>query len=160
MKAKDGRASTDRRVKHRQVRAQAQQLHPARRGSLQQEDMMDGVLFANAAAAGTPYRGWFVGHFVRGLGQTSDVEIKWGVHPKGQQNGSFATNARAHSLSVLVSGRFRIIFESGGEREEVMLEKAGDFALWKPGVPHDWVAEEDSVVLTVRWPSIPRDQGA
>ena len=27
--------------------------------------------------------------------------------------------------------------------------------VWGRGVDHSWYAEEDSVVLTVRWPSVP-----
>jgi len=120
---------------------------------------MNGVFSANAGHAGKPYRGWFMGHFVRGPGQSDDVEVKWGVHPQGDRNGGFASNARAHTLSILISGRFRIVFENGSAREEIMLEKEGDFAMWEPGVAHDWEAEADSIVLTVRWPSIPKDQG-
>ena len=39
----------------------------------------------------------------------------------------------------------------------VLLEREGDYALWPPGVAHDWLAEEASVVVTVRWPSLPGD---
>ena len=35
------------------------------------------------------------------------------------------------------------------------LEKEGDYAVWGPGIGHSWQAEEDSIVITVRWPSIP-----
>ncbi|WP_374005171.1 hypothetical protein [Streptomyces ipomoeae] len=36
-----------------------------------------------------------------------------------------------------------------------MLERQGDYVVWGRGVDHSWVAEEESVVLTVRWPSVP-----
>jgi quercetin dioxygenase-like cupin family protein len=37
----------------------------------------------------------------------------------------------------------------------VLLEKQGDYVVWGKGVDHSWYAEEESVVLTVRWPSVP-----
>jgi quercetin dioxygenase-like cupin family protein len=36
----------------------------------------------------------------------------------------------------------------------VLLERQGDYVVWGPGVDHSWRAEEESVVLTVRWPSV------
>ena len=38
---------------------------------------------------------------------------------------------------------------------DVVLAERGDYVVWGPGVDHSWCAEEESVVLTVRWPSIP-----
>jgi hypothetical protein len=36
----------------------------------------------------------------------------------------------------------------------VLLERAGDYALWPPGIAHRWRIElPDTIVLTVRWPS-------
>jgi hypothetical protein len=35
------------------------------------------------------------------------------------------------------------------------LEKEGDYVVWGPGIDHCWQAEKDSIVITVRWPSIP-----
>ena len=35
------------------------------------------------------------------------------------------------------------------------LERAGDYAVWGPGIDHTWQAEADAVVITVRWPSLP-----
>ncbi|MET9017469.1 signal peptidase I, partial [Streptomyces olivaceoviridis] len=37
----------------------------------------------------------------------------------------------------------------------VLLEEQGDYVVWGRGVDHSWFAEEESVVLTVRWPSVP-----
>ena len=58
------------------------------------------------------------------------------------------------SLSILVRGRFRLTFPDG----EALLVTPGDYALWPPGVAHGWTAEEDCVVVTVRWPSRRDDQ--
>jgi quercetin dioxygenase-like cupin family protein len=50
-----------------------------------------------------------------------------------------------------VKGRFRIELSVGS----FVLAEPGDYALWGPGIDHWWVAEEESTVITVRWPSIP-----
>jgi hypothetical protein len=118
--------------------------------------MPAGVVCGNAAADGDRYRGWLVGHFVEPAGdprRTGDVSVKWGVHPAGEARTAWAANAVATTLSILVRGRFRIIFPDG----ECLLAREGDYALWAPGTPHHWHAETDSVVLTVRWPSRPGD---
>ena len=108
----------------------------------------------NANLDGQP-SGWFVGAFVKdesSLRHTQDVEIKWRHHEKGEQQAEWE-DSEGTSVSVLVSGQFRIIFESG----QSDLLQQGDYAIWAPGVPHRSVALDDSVILTVRWPSIPSD---
>ena len=113
------------------------------------------LVTGNAARDGAPLRGWFVGHFVPdGLPKSEQVEIKWGVHAHNDTRSAWASSAAAMTLSVLVRGRFRLTFESG----EHLLARSGDYALWGPGVVHRWQAEEDdTVVLTVRWPSVAGD---
>jgi quercetin dioxygenase-like cupin family protein len=61
--------------------------------------------------------------------------------------------AEATTLSILVRGRFRYAFPG----REILLRREGDYVMWPAGVPHAWTAEEDSIVLTVRWPSKPGD---
>jgi quercetin dioxygenase-like cupin family protein len=79
------------------------------------------------------------------------VEIKWGVHPRGDTRAQWVRGEKRTALQVLVSGRFRVDFPG----RSVMLERQGDYVVWGEGVDHSWVAEEESVVLTVRWPSLP-----
>ncbi|GAA2918135.1 hypothetical protein GCM10011428_37800 [Streptomyces violaceus] len=52
----------------------------------------------------------------------------------------------------LVSGKSRL--DLGGGVGSVTLEKQGDYMVWGPGIDHSWQAEDDSVVVTVRWPSV------
>jgi hypothetical protein len=122
---------------------------------------MDGVLSGNAAALATTEtkHGWFVGRFIDTdpYRQTHDVEVKWGRHNKGEKNG-FAANKTARTLSVLISGKLRITFHRGEQSEDVLLQNEGDFALWLPCLEHNSVFEADTVVLTIRWPSIADDQ--
>lgn len=109
----------------------------------------------NAADESDDYRGWLVGHFVdpgRGpVRQTTNLEIKWGIHPAGQKRPEWTESEERSTLVILVSGRFRVDLSAGS----VTLERQGDYLTWGPGIDHSWQAEEDSVVITVRWPSIP-----
>jgi hypothetical protein len=115
----------------------------------------------NAREDGEPYRGWLVGHFVNhhaSLRRTEACEVKWGLHPAGEARNQWVTEERATTLVILISGRFHIQL-SDDPTDEVVLSRQGDYATWGPGVDHHWEAEEDSVVLTVRWPSLPGRAG-
>jgi hypothetical protein len=117
------------------------------------------VIFGNAGAEGASRGGWFAGHFIMpedDARSTSALEVKWGVHSAGDCRTEWAVNATATTLSILVKGRFRLQFPS----QEIVLSREGDYALWMPGVPHYWSAEEDSVIVTVRWPSVSGDSSA
>jgi hypothetical protein len=118
-----------------------------------------GVVMGNAGVDGAgDTRGWFVGHFVtRGDPRHTDaVEVKWGTHRAGESRPALSPGGGSTSLSILVRGRFRLTFPDG----DVLLVAPGDYALWLPSVPHGWRAEEDSVVVTVRWPSHPQPVAA
>jgi quercetin dioxygenase-like cupin family protein len=57
------------------------------------------------------------------------------------------------SLAILVQGKFQYRFPEA----EIVLARQGDNVLWPPGVFHTWAAVQDSVILTIRWPSKPND---
>jgi hypothetical protein len=98
-------------------------------------------------------RGWILGHFIKpsnDIRATNDLEIKWGVHPAGQRRPEWTTDERRTTLVLLVQGKFRVDLTVG----TVQLDRQGDYAVWGPGIDHSWSAEEDSIVITVRWPSI------
>jgi quercetin dioxygenase-like cupin family protein len=61
------------------------------------------------------------------------------------------TGEQRSTLVLLVSGKFRIDLTVGN----VTLERQGDYITWGPGIDHSWQAEQDSTVITVRWPSTP-----
>lgn len=105
--------------------------------------------------------GWFVGHFLdasAGPAASQAVEVKWGTHKAGAVKAIEGVNRTATTLSILVSGRFRLDFPNHGCG--VVLEKPGDYAIWDAGVSHRWRVIEDAVIVTVRWPSLPDDQHA
>jgi len=97
--------------------------------------------------------GWLLGHFHSpGDPRHSDeVEIKWGVHPVGESRAEWVRSEERTTVAVLISGRFRLLFPE----RDALLAEAGDYVVWGKGVDHSWVAEEESVVLIVRWPSVP-----
>ncbi|MBW8481737.1 cupin domain-containing protein [Actinomadura parmotrematis] len=115
--------------------------------------MPDDVYVGKAAADAAADRGWLLGHFKEpgDRRHSADVEIKWGVHPKGERRARWTSGESRTALLVLISGRFRLEFPGG----DVVLAEQGDYVVWPRGVDHSWEAEEESVVLTVRWPSVP-----
>ncbi|MFC9914484.1 signal peptidase I [Streptomyces sp. NPDC127197] len=115
--------------------------------------MHDSVYVGNAGKDAALDRGWLLGHFkdVGDPRHSEAVEIKWGVHPRGDERSQWVKSKERTALPVLISGRFCV--ELPGR--SVLLEQQGDYVVWGRGVDHPWFAEEESVVLTVRWPSVP-----
>lgn len=106
----------------------------------------------NALEKGRERRGWFVGQFMTGSHHSDDVEIKWAFHAAGEARNEWSPGDAGHSISILIRGKFVLMFDDG----ERVLESEGDYVLWGPGERHTWRTEEDTVICTVRWPSIPR----
>ena len=107
----------------------------------------------NAAAASKKTRGWFLGHFITGEDnplRSSDLEVKWFTHACGEARAEWSPANDVRTLNILIRGRFVLVFPD----HEVLLEKEGDFVLFGPGIAHSFRSEEESLVLTVRWPSI------
>jgi len=88
--------------------------------------------------------------------KNDDFEVKWGVHPKGDKKDIAGMNIKAKTLSILIKGKFLVSFPDDGE--EVILGNQGDYVYFENGIYHGSEALEDSVVLTIRWPSIGGDQ--
>ncbi|MEV5765095.1 signal peptidase I [Micromonospora sp. NPDC052213] len=115
---------------------------------------MDGTVYVGKAGVdGATNAGWLLGHFMPpgAVRHSTDVEVKWGVHPAGEARSRWATGERRTALLVLVSGRFRVELPD----RTVVLREPGDYVVWGRGVDHSWYAECEAVVLTVRWPSVP-----
>jgi hypothetical protein len=108
----------------------------------------------NAAEDGQERRGWIIGHFIdpaEGVRSSNDVEVKWGIHPVGDRRPEWTADDQRTTLVLLVQGNFRINLTE----TSITLEKQGDYAVWGSGIDHSWEAITDSVVITVRWPSLP-----
>lgn len=106
----------------------------------------------NAADDGRDTRGWLLGHFIdssHGIRSTKNVEIKWGIHPAGEKRPRWTSDDQRTTLVLLIEGNFAVNLTEGSAE----LTRQGDYAVWGPGIDHSWEAKENSVVITVRWPS-------
>jgi hypothetical protein len=113
-----------------------------------------GEIYVGTADLDAPKeRGWLLGHFLPtdDPRHSPDVEIKWGRHQAGERRAEWVRAEHRTAVLFLITGRFRLDFPT----RAVTLTTPGDYVLWHAGVDHSWQAEQDSVVLTVRWPSIP-----
>jgi hypothetical protein len=111
----------------------------------------------NARADQVAGSGWFVGQFVPGelgLRRQTDVELKWGIHPDGEKRPHPWANQNGTTISVLIEGSLKVTFHVDGLREEVILQTKGDYAIFGPHVVHTWEAIGDTIVLSVRFPSV------
>ena len=51
----------------------------------------------NAHTDAQDHRGWLIGHFLGeddGVRASRDVEVKWGIHPAGEDRGEWVTEGR------------------------------------------------------------------
>ena len=101
--------------------------------------------------------GWFIGQFIPvelGLRHQTDVELKWGIHPDGEKRPQPWANKNGTTISVLVEGSLKLTFHVDGARQEVTLRTKGDYVVFGPEVVHSWEAVGDTIVLSVRFPSV------
>ena len=122
----------------------------------------------NAADAGAASRGWFVGDLVAWAAsrgetlhptatsrQSTHLQVKWSVHPPGDERNGWAEPDQCFSLNILVDGDARVDFRDvrGAERS-AQLARPGDYVLWHgPTYGHWWRTEGGCTLLTVRWPA-------
>lgn len=100
-------------------------------------------------------KGWFVGGSLAeslGIRHTYDVELKWSTHAAGEERADWVTSEVRTTVAILISGTYEVMFRN----KSAVLANQGDFVMWGRGSDHKGKAVEDSVILTVRWPSIPK----
>ena len=117
----------------------------------------DPFYFGNAKADQVRDTGWFVGQFVPaelGLRHQTDVELKWGIHPDGEKRTRPWASQNSKTISVLIEGALKVTFDIDGAQREVTLKTKGDYVAFAPEVVHSWEAIGDTIVLTVRFPSV------
>ncbi len=122
---------------------------------------LQSIYFGNAAEDQVRGTGWFVGQFVpAGLRHQTDVELKWGIHRDGERRsrGPEAV-AKATTISILIRGALRVVFCAEEAQHAVSMEKEGDYIIFGPGVVHSWQAIGETLVLSVRFPSLEVDSG-
>jgi hypothetical protein len=123
----------------------------------------------NAADAGAASRGWFVGDlatWAASRGEMLDptatprhsghLQVKWLVHPPGDERPAWADPDECFSLSVLVDGEMRFDFrDATGAERSVRVTRRGDYVLWHgPTYAHSWRTDDGCTLFTVRWPAL------
>ena len=67
----------------------------------------------NVVGASKDTRGWLLGHFVAGDDnplRTSDLELKWYTHTKGETRSEWAPGNPVKTLNILIRGHFVLLF--------------------------------------------------
>lgn len=121
-----------------------------------QSSKISQVISGNAYVDGACQRGWFIGHFLEttdDLRTTPLIEVKWSVYHAGEKKLLWGVSRTATTLSVLIKGKIIIRFPM----TECILSREGDYVIWPAGIPHRWMITEEALVLTIRWPSAPKD---
>ena len=116
------------------------------------------VYFGNAEVDQVRDTGWFIGRFIPaalGPRHQTDLELKWGVHHDGERRsrGPEAVTD-ATTISILIRGCLRVTFQIEGSQSQQVMTKEGDYIIFGPGVVHSWEATGDTLVVSVRFPSI------
>jgi hypothetical protein len=113
--------------------------------------------FGSAVADQVRDSGWFIGQFVPpelGLRHQTAVEVKWGIHPDGEVRARPWASGHAITVSVLIRGSLRLTFFIGETPKILTLQKEGDYVVFAPDAVHSWEAIGDTIVLSVRFPSV------
>ena len=129
-------------------------ITPMRQDTQGAQEGLSTVRCGNAFADGARHHGWFIGRFLKiphDLRSSDAVEVKWSTHHAGAQKQLWGMSEEATTLCVLIRGNVSLQFPG----MECVLSQEGDYALWSAGVPHRWAVAQESLVLTVRWPSAP-----
>lgn len=109
---------------------------------------MPDIYFGNAKDDGKETRGWIIGDFIpHGIRHSEKLEVKYGVHLKGESRSDWVTGEQRTSLFILQTGRLAMNFRD----RDVILEQPGDYVMWGPDTDHRWEALDDSIGITVRW---------
>jgi hypothetical protein len=103
-------------------------------------------------------RNWIIGHFIESSSpfHSQDFEVKWSKLSKGEAKSQVGSNGIAKTLAILAYGKQQINFPA--TNDVALLANEGDYVFFESGVEHSWEALEDTLLITIRWPSIPGDQ--
>ncbi len=115
------------------------------------------VRWGNAAVDGARHQGWFIGHVLEhasDLRSTHTIEVNWSRYKAGEEQPQWKMTQQAVTLCVLIKGIVFIRFPW----TECILAHEGDYVIWSADLPHRLTVVEDSLMLTIRWPSIPEDK--
>lgn len=104
-------------------------------------------------------RGWIIGYFTdpEHAFHEHNLEMQWTELNAGEtKRHGPARNKTAKTICILISGHLRLSFRDS--EEIVVLRELGQYVYFPQGVYHYWEAIKPTVTMTLRWPSVPRDQ--
>jgi hypothetical protein len=95
---------------------------------LQYHFLVSNIYFGNAKDDSEGRRGWVIGAFIsqEQLRHSDTVEVKYGIHSKGEKRSEWVTGEERTALFILQSGRVAINFRD----RDVVLERPGDYVMW------------------------------
>lgn len=104
------------------------------------------------------YNHWVIGHMAEGIFHTGEFEVKWhkiiegeGSPPKLESD----LKRSIQTITILVKGKHEVFFPDYDNLP--ILKKPFDSVYWKRDLRHGYIAHEKSTVLTIRWPSEPKE---
>ena len=119
---------------------------------------MDKLITGNFDKERHAHKDWILGHFMNPDSpfRNEEFEIKWGKYKKGKsfEAKKVDPNDQSYTVAILIYGEELLMFPSVDR--EVLLENEGDYVFWQPNIPHKAVFQEDTLVITIRWPSMPK----
>jgi len=99
-----------------------------------------------------------LGHFAK-IPELNNEEVEAQIVEleDGAKKGKIAFNKKGKTLTMLLSkgGEMKISFPD--RKEDVVLNKKGDFVIFFEKINHTWECKRKAEVLTIRWPSLPND---
>jgi hypothetical protein len=119
---------------------------------------MDKIVQGNLNQNDPKRRGWFARHFMDEGSpfKTDDFEMQWRKLKAGEEKPALGTQKVAKTIGILVYGKFEFNFPD--ENKKITLSKEGEFVFFDAGVTHSWKVHQDTLLISIRWPSIPGDQ--
>jgi hypothetical protein len=98
---------------------------------------------------------WIMGHFIEPGSpfHNTDFEIKFAKHAKGERKVQTRSKKNVKTLGILIYGKFSVALTK--EKRTINLAKEGDYIFYNSMVPHVGTALADTLLLVIRWPSIP-----
>lgn len=114
------------------------------------DDILPGELvhFPDLDAVRDCHRGWIAGPYVKGL-EGIPFEVKYEVQQKGETRTEWAAPALGTTFVLVLSGSVTISYLVDGNQKDVVLS-TNQSMLQSNAVPHKWVVNEVTTIITVR----------
>lgn len=102
---------------------------------------------------------WLLAHFMRlgDLRRVKEVELDFGLFSRGNLRRQWISQ-KLTALMILVRGNVAMQFIMNDTVEKITLTRPGDYVLSRPAQlqQNNWQVKQDTVVLTILWPSLPQ----